>query len=131
MIRPSVSRGSSFLEIIIAVAVVGAVFTAIAAGLTFAQRVSIASRHLSLAKESAQSDIEEVRRTSFLALPVGTTTADLSSILPQGELSRTVAYHDAPTNKVKKVTVTVTWQHAGAGRTMIFETLVTQGGVGG
>jgi type II secretory pathway pseudopilin PulG len=131
MSHKSRQRGASFLEIIIAVAIVGAVFSAIAAGLTFAQKVSIASRHLGFAKEAAQSDIEEVRRTSFEALPTGATNEDLSQTLPQGSLERIVDYFDPPTNKVKKVTVTVTWQEAGVTRTVSLETLVSAGGIGG
>lgn len=96
------------------------------------------SRHISIAKDIANRQVEELRKQTYGNLANGTnsfTDTNLSS-LNQG----TAAYEvsdcpvtvctDGQTTNIKQVKVTVSWDESGDTKKVEMDTLVGEGGVG-
>lgn len=127
-------KGASLIEslmIIVAVSVI--VF--LMANLPNAMGLIQKSRHLSLAREIAAKNLEDMRSISYINLVNGTTSVSNSeiSLLPKG--SGEILVEDCPeeicTNSetIKHVRVTINWADNQKTQTISLDTFIGEGGL--
>jgi hypothetical protein len=125
----STTGGSVLIDVMFGTVVIGVVVTSLFLAFSLANRIALRARHVAVAKDTATTAIEEIRRTDFDAIAVGTSTSMVAE-LPDGAMEVVTAYFDPPDNKVVSVTVTVTWREREGTESFTLETLATPGGVG-
>lgn len=122
-------RGSTLIDVLFSTLIIGIIVTSLFLAFSLANRIALRTKHISIGKGVAETEIELVRRTSYDTVTIGTTTTTVST-LPDGQKTIAIAYYDPPTNKVKQITVTVTWDERNGTESFILQTLATQGGTG-
>lgn len=122
-------RGSTLIDILFGTVLIGIVVTALFLSFSLANRITLRAKHVAIAKETAATEIEKIRRTDFNSLLPGTTNQAVTT-LPNGQMSTVLAYFDPPANEVISVTVTITWRERQGSETFTLTTLATEGGTG-
>ncbi len=127
--------GTVIIELIFVTAFMGIGVLALYSALIFGQNVGVRANHLTRASQIASQAMENIRQTAYanLATPyngnfIGIT--DAVTELPSGANNLTTSYYDSPTNTIKKVVATVTWQEKGKTESVQYTTLVVAGGIG-
>ena len=128
------AKGFNLIEIVLAIAVAGAIFLVIA-NLPSSINLIGKSKNESIAKDVAAQTIENLRGQTYVNLANGSTTITDGRIssLPGG--SGTTVIEDCPTSscpggsEVKKVTVTVSWTQNNEPKSVILTTLISDGGL--
>jgi prepilin-type N-terminal cleavage/methylation domain-containing protein len=119
-------RGFSLIEVVIAVAIVGATLAALAALISVVP-LTRDTHHADLALTIAEDEIGALRAAGYAALPAsGSFSHPLLAELPAGTTTLAVVdYNDG----TKQVDVTVSWQDPGQEtRAVSLTTLVTETG---
>lgn len=131
--RPSIpsnpSRGSVLIDVMFGTVLIGIVVTALFLAFALANRIALRTKHVAIAKGVAESEIEEIRRTDYGSLAIGTATEPVTT-LPDGEKEVTTIYFDPPANRIIQVTVTISWRERQTSESFTLTTLSTEGGVG-
>jgi len=122
-------RGSILIDVLFGAVIIGIVVTSLFLALGLANRIASRAKHIAIAKGVAETAIEEIRRTDYGSLTIGSINEPVSE-LPDGEKTTDTAYFDPPDNKVIQVTVTVGWRERQTTETFTLTTLATEGGVG-
>ncbi len=122
-------RGSMLIDTLFGAALIGIVVTSLFLAFSLANRIALRTKHIAIAKNVAEAEVETIRRTNFDSLSPGTTNATAAA-LPNGQKQVALAYFDPPSNKVFAVTVTVTWRERQGTETYRLSTLATKGGTG-
>jgi prepilin-type N-terminal cleavage/methylation domain-containing protein len=123
-------RGFTVVELLVAITVFALTIPALAAGVRGLITANNRSRDLTLVSLTAENKIEELRSAGFNTLSNG--THDFSSELPP-EISkpRSAAYTIAsPSSDVKSVTIAITYWDYTRTKTVTYQTLVGELGVG-
>lgn len=121
------SLGFSLIEIIVSVAIMGALLTLLHATIQSGALVR-GSKNQGVALAIAQNELETLRSAGYAALPPsGTFSDNLLNTLPQATTTLTVNDYNA---KTKQVTVEVLWKDSGstATSTISLSTLITETG---
>ncbi len=126
--------GVTLIELLVVIATVGMLVVLIA---NLPPSIGLIGRssHQSLANQIANKQIETIRSTPYANLADGTTTISDSRLSSLPSETGTVAISDCDPNickngeVMKQVTVSITWKEAGKGQQLIFNTLVTEGGL--
>ena len=126
--------GFSIIEVIMVVAVAGAIVLVIA-NLPASINLIGKSDHESIAKEIAQQTVEDYRSKTYANIANGNNSLTDSrfSKLPGG--TGVIVIEDCPqtlcqnAEAVKKLTVTVSWNEKQEPRSVILTTLVAEGGL--
>lgn len=127
-------KGFSLIELIIVIAVAGAIILVIA---NIPNSISLIgkSKNESIAKDVATQTIETLRGRTYTNLANGTTSITDTRItsLPGG--TGTSSIEDCPssicptTQAIKKVTVTISWTEKNEPKSVILTTLISDGGL--
>lgn len=123
---PHSQKGSSFIEVLVAIFVIGMLIALYGVGIT-ALSLSRAAAHRSLAIQGASQELETLRAGGYVALPAsGSFSNSQIVLLPSGTGSTTVsAYNDA----TKQVDIEVSWREGAQGTSSVsISTLITQTG---
>lgn len=128
-------KGVTILELVLVVFTIGFMALLINNLPGAVKSISI-SKHLSIAKNIADKEVEYLRRQTYGNLTNGAMTfTDLSlSNLPQGSASYTIS--DCPVSictqgeSVKQAQVTVSWKEEGKVSSVNLYTLISDGGLG-
>lgn len=128
-------RGMSMVEIVLVIGVVIFIFLLIN---SLPGSISIIgrSKHTSIAKDVASKEIEYLRQQTYANLSVGSGTFTDANLQNLPNSSATYDIENCPAiictggEKVKQVSVTVSWLESGNTKQVKLNTLVAQGGVG-
>lgn len=127
-------RGFSLVEILL---VVGAVFCLglLAASLPPAVSSINRSRHISLAKEVANKQLNTLRQQGFVNLSNGSGSFSSPTLSSLNEVNAVYEVEDCPSEictheeKTKKVLVRISWQESGDAKKVELSTLMSEGGI--
>lgn len=122
-------RGSVMIDVIFGAVIIGIVVTSLFLALGLANRIASRAKHVAIAKGVAETEVEEIRRTNYGSLTIGSVSEPVAE-LPGGQKTTETAYYDPPNNRVLQVTVTVSWRERQSTETFTITTLATEGGVG-
>ncbi len=134
MITPKKQLGFSIIEIILVIAVTGAIVLVLA-NLPASINLIGKSGHESIAQQIAQQTVENLRGTGYANLGKGTVQIvdNRLSKLPGGAASRIIEDCPAaicqPDEKTYKVTITVSWSEKTEPRSVILTTMISEGGL--
>jgi|GEM_PF-1218988 len=128
------NQGTTLLELIIAVSVFSISLLTLYMVIIYGITVNRQAKNLAMSYEVASKEVETIRNTPYAALVDQTdgnfysdSTADLVK-LPDGQGKLTIEnYND--NDKIKKITVIVTWTDKGQTKTTTMSTLATEGGI--
>lgn len=122
------NRGFAFIEVIIALALVLVTLTIFGVAVSTLP-LTKTSRNQNIAYHVAAKKMEELRNTSFTALPVGGpfTDAGLNN-LTSATANLSITDYQGST-LIKKATVIVNWLEEGVIRNVILETLMSEDGL--
>lgn len=130
--KPLASRpGSALLELLIAIFLVGVAVTAITMAILYGYKSLKIARAYTSADLLARQQIETIRATGFdnLSTPVTTTQTIQPDTHHSVSLTTASTYLDAPTNNLKQVTVTASWQEGLNQRTVQYVTILSSEGL--
>ena len=131
--KSKIKSGYSLIELVVTIAIAGAILVTIYLALLYAIKVNLRATHMTTAYEAAEQEIEYVRNTAFANLTNQTNGPFWGNInlsnLPAGTGTLTIQdYQSNP--QIKEVIVTVSWQEKNLAKQYILTTLRTSGGIG-
>ncbi len=120
------SGGYTFIEVLIALVILALALTAIVGAFAYASNLSEYSRRLTIASQTAEAKIGELRALGYTNLPVGTYdfAGELPEQLNRGTATIVISQWAAD---VKKIEVTVVWRPGTiTGGRVVLTTLVSR-----
>ncbi len=126
--------GAIFVELLIAVFILGTAVLAIYLSIIYAGKVNQRARNLNLAQQIASQEIESLRSTSFSNITVPYNGAfignpqNASQILPTASANLTTSWFDANNTQIKAV-VTISWKERTQNRTLSYTTVIGKQGL--
>lgn len=128
MVRTNDStRGFSLIEIVISLAIIGVILVIYQLSISTTSLVRV-SKNKEIAVRAASNQLQDLRALGYAGLSAGGTFTDTQlGPLPGVQGAYSISAYNAST---KQVTVTVTWNEAGASgvQTITLSTLVTETG---
>jgi hypothetical protein len=101
--------------------------------LLFSQQTNIRVKHYAQASQIAATQVEALRSTAYASITApynGTfTNGATATDLPSGSTNLVVSYQNSPTNTIKRVVATVSWQENNKPRNISYTTLIVDQGV--
>lgn len=120
--------GFSLIEVIIALAVLLLAISIFGVALSTTP-LTKTSKNQNLAYHIAAKKIEDLRNTQFASLPPSGAFSDPALLnLPLASANLTISNYGG-SSQIKQTTVTVSWNEGGTPRSVILETLISQGGL--
>lgn len=132
-----IKRGFTLLEILIILFVVGIMISGIIPLFLSVITANKSAEHYSTAYRLADSQLEELRSTTFEEIDATYTgieegvSSDISDILPEGEIIITVSDEidgSAQTN-IREITIDINWNFKST-KNYTVSTLIAEGGIG-
>ena len=126
-------RGLTLIEILVAVSITAVTLLALYGVLTYGMRISLRTKHKTIAYHAASQEMEILRATPFSSLtnqtdgPFIGTVFDLNK-LPSSQGKLTIENYEGST-EIKKVTIRVLWQEGGSQKEATLVTLISKGGL--
>ena len=128
ILKYKLTKGSSILEIIATICVLSIGLLAVYSLFILSIQTTRKSHYFTLAYQSMNQAMEEVRATPFNNIISPSTSTTSVTGLPEGTLMKTIAIYNSD-NNVKIITIQVQWVEQGNSRSITETTLATLGGI--
>jgi prepilin-type N-terminal cleavage/methylation domain-containing protein len=118
-------RGFTLVEIVITLLVIGMIIVGLSTLFITLQRVQAQATYTEIANRAAQRQVESLRNSSYNNLTPGediSFTDELPNTLPSGATGNVEVTE--PTQGLRKVDVSVTYEYAGSSRTITHTSLI-------
>lgn len=134
MKKSNQNKGTTFVELIIAVGVIGVALLSLILVIIYGIKVNRQAKLLTLSYEIAGKEMETLRNTPFTNLINQTNgpfysdaNTDLAK-LPNGSGNLTIRNYEGST-QIKEIIINISWDNLGQNKTTTFTTLITSGGI--
>jgi prepilin-type N-terminal cleavage/methylation domain-containing protein len=124
-------KGMTLMEIVIVIAVITLALLGIYSALALGVKMSIRAKHLTIAQQAAEQELEIIRSKLYSSLTNQTNGPFIGQVEGLDQLlqhSATLTITDYSTG-IKRASVTISWKEGSGTKTIYLETLISQGGL--